>query len=478
MEKAVAYCRFSSDNQREESITAQYRAIKKYCDDNNIALIKMYKDEALSAKTDDRPQFKQMIRDSDKKLFDYVIVHKLDRFSRNRYDSAIYNKKLEENGVQLLSVLEKLDGSPESILMTSLIEGLNEYYSANLSREVIKGMKENAYQAKFNGGTVPLGYNIVDSKYVINKHESEAVKMVFEEYADGYSMGKIADKLNRLGFRTKKGNKFNSKSFNTLIKNEIYIGTYTYKIDGKVIKKENAIPKIIDKDLFIIAQNATKSRRKYKLTDNYDYMLLNLIYCDDKKMSVKAGTGKSGKVYHYYGLDDRYINAEKTDYYMSRFLIDVLLSDENIEKLTYGIHEEFAEISLNSDDVKDLRKELSKINIQIENGTKAILNGTISKTLDDKLKDLEEQKMALENRIAEKEIIRELSTDEFDRLMKKYYKKALENDRKALKILMHQLIDRIDLQEDDALTVSLRAKGSLLDFVVGHRGLEPRTYRL
>lgn len=132
--------------QREESISAQLRAMKKFCTDNNWTIVKIYTDQAYSATTDKRPQFQQMISDSYNKEFDIVLVHKLDRFARNRYDSSLYRHKLRKNGVRLCSVLERLDNSPESILLEGLLESINEFYSANLARESLKGMKENAHK--------------------------------------------------------------------------------------------------------------------------------------------------------------------------------------------------------------------------------------------------------------------------------------------------------------------------------------------
>ena len=152
----VAYARYSSDNQREESITAQLRAIHNWANLNGHVIVKEYIDEALSARTDKRPNFLKMIEDSKTATWNGVVVHKLDRFSRNRYNSAVYKKELKDNEKLLFSVLEKLDNSPESIIMESLIEGMSEYYSANLSREVKKGLNENALDCKHNGGTPPL----------------------------------------------------------------------------------------------------------------------------------------------------------------------------------------------------------------------------------------------------------------------------------------------------------------------------------
>lgn len=205
MKKAVAYARFSSDNQREESIDAQLRAIEEYASRNDILLIDTYVDQAKSATTDNRPSFQKMIKASDNKDFDYVIVHKLDRFSRDRYDSAIYKRKLKLNGVNVLSVLENLDNSPESVILESVLEGMNEYYSKNLAREVKKGLRENALKCKFNGGIPPLGYDVDENKeLVINEHEAGAVRLIFDSYLTGHGYSQIIDALNELGYKTKK----------------------------------------------------------------------------------------------------------------------------------------------------------------------------------------------------------------------------------------------------------------------------------
>ena len=130
MKKAFAYARFSTDMQREESIDAQFRAIKEYCSRNKISLINFFKDEGISGTTDNRPAFQEMIKKAEE--VDYIIVHKLDRFSRNKYDSAIYKRALHQKGVRVISVLENLDNSPESIILESVLEGMSEYYSKNL----------------------------------------------------------------------------------------------------------------------------------------------------------------------------------------------------------------------------------------------------------------------------------------------------------------------------------------------------------
>ncbi|WP_422448100.1 recombinase family protein [Thermoanaerobacterium sp. DL9XJH110] len=178
--KAAAYARYSSDNQSDSSIDAQLRAIEEYAARNNITIVKTYIDRAKTATTDNRPEFQ--INDSKLGLFNVVIVHKLDRFSRDRYDSAFYKRQLKKNGIRLISVLENIDDSPESIIMESVLEGMAEYYSRNLAREVMKGMKERAFLCQHLGGIPPLGYDVdpQSKKYVINEYEAEIVKTIFK----------------------------------------------------------------------------------------------------------------------------------------------------------------------------------------------------------------------------------------------------------------------------------------------------------
>ena len=217
IQRAVAYCRYSSDNQREESITAQLHAFEEYCIRKGYISVKTYTDEAKSATTDQCSNFQKMIKDCELKLFDKVIVHKLDRFARNRYDSAFYKRRLRINEVNVESVLEHLDNSPESVILESVLEGMNEYYSKNLAREVRKGLKENANKALHNGGRPPYGFilNPQTKQYEIDESWYKAVQMYFEGVAAGITLSEIARRINQAGFRTFTGDKFKITSFDT-----------------------------------------------------------------------------------------------------------------------------------------------------------------------------------------------------------------------------------------------------------------------
>mgnify|MGYP000728965630 CR=1 FL=1 len=204
---ACLYVRFSSHNQTEQSIEGQTRVCRDFCKRHNIRIVEIYADRATSASKDieKRVQFLKMIKDSEKGLFDAVIVYKLDRFARSRYDSATYKYRLKRNGVQLISATENISNDPEGIILESVLEGMAEFYSAELSQKINRGMRESAYKHNSIGGAVPLGYKIEDKKLVIDPKTAPIVKEAFEKYADGETVAEICRQFNARGYKTSKG---------------------------------------------------------------------------------------------------------------------------------------------------------------------------------------------------------------------------------------------------------------------------------
>lgn len=132
--RAVIYARYSSDSQREESIEGQLRECKEFAEKNDITIIGEYIDRALSAKTDNRPNFQKMIKDSYRKVFDTVIVWKVDRFARNRYDSAHYKNILKKNGVKVISAKEHISEGSEGIILEAMLEGYKHTNGHNIKK--------------------------------------------------------------------------------------------------------------------------------------------------------------------------------------------------------------------------------------------------------------------------------------------------------------------------------------------------------
>ena len=310
--KVALYARYSSDNQRSESIDAQLRAMKAYCEQNKFVIVETYINEARSATTDNRPSFQKMIADSANHSFNILLVHKLDRFARNRYDSAVYKRELKKNGVQVYSVLENLDNSPESIMMEAVLEGMAEYYSQNLGREVIKGMRENALKCIHTGGKPPLGYDVdpETKKLVINEYEAETVRLIFDMYDKNYSYNAMIKVLDEQGRTTKSGSSFKKTSFNSILKQEKYKGTFVWnraasknfddthnshasKPLNEQVRVDGGCAAIVDEALFNRVQDKMNDNRKSNLRSGgkRHYMLggMGKIYC------VRVRDGWSGQ---------------------------------------------------------------------------------------------------------------------------------------------------------------------------------------
>lgn len=257
--KGVIYARYSSDNQREKSIEGQLRECKAFAEKNDIKIVETYIDRAFSVRTDRRPDFQRMIKDSEKNTFDVVLVWKLDRFARNRYDSAHYKSILKRNGVKVISATEIISQGAEGILLESLLEGYAEYYSAELSEKVTRGLTVNALKCKYNGGTLPIGYMINSEQYFqIDPLTAPAVLDAFKHYADGASMREITDEMNLKGVRTKRGGKISINSVTRMLHNRKYIGEYRYND----IVHPNGIPAIVPEDLFNRVQERMVANKK------------------------------------------------------------------------------------------------------------------------------------------------------------------------------------------------------------------------
>ena len=388
---AVIYARYSSDNQREESIEGQLRECKEYADQNGITVVRTYIDRALSAKTDSRPQFQQMIHDSATHTFEAVLVWKLDRFSRNRYDSAHYKRILKNNRVHVVSVTEPISNTPEGIMLESLLEGMAEYYSAELAEKVSRGHKENALKAKFNGGPVPLGYRI-DSEhhYQIDPATAPVVQEAFQRYAAGESIRSIIESLNARGIPNSRGNRFTKNSFQTLLKNRRYLGEYRYK-DTVIL---DAIPAIIDPECFDAVQRRCEIHRQAPAHNKADvhYLLTTKLFCG------KCGTSKrSGKE----ACSLKPVRKEPLEQFVVKTALEKVLNDRVIDLLADKLLEYQSKENTR---LPVLQAELKEVKRRIDNLVAAIEQGILTPSTKSRMEELEQQREALETSILQEQI--------------------------------------------------------------------------
>lgn len=237
--KGAMYIRVSTEDQIEYSPDAQKRALYDYAKKNDITILDEYIfiDEGISGRSaKKRPAFLHMIATakSKPKPFDVILVHKFDRFARSREDSVVYKSLLrKECGIRVISITEQMEDDKFSVILEAMLEAMAEYYSLNLSDEVIKGMSERARKGQYQSGA-PLGYDMINGKLEINPNTSEIVKKIFDMYLNqNISEFAIARYLNELGYRTKYGNLYEKRTIRYILQNPVYCGYIRWNSDKK-----------------------------------------------------------------------------------------------------------------------------------------------------------------------------------------------------------------------------------------------------
>ena len=472
---AVIYARYSSDSQREASIEGQLRDCKDYAEKNGITVVGTYIDRAYSAKTDDRPDFQRMIKVSGKKIFDVVLVWKLDRFARNRFDAVNYKYQLEKNGVHLVSAMEPISQGPEGIMVESMLIGMADYYSAELALKVARGERENALQCKYNGGVVPLGFTIgkEDRLYHIDPETAPIVQEIFTRYADGEPAEKIAASLNERGLRTRTGKPFVKNSFFQIFRNRRYIGEYRYKD----IVTPGGIPAIVDQDLFDRVQQRFEQNRiahGRPAKEDVRYLLTTKLFCGKcgTLMGGESGTSHMGNTYYYYKCgnakrhgkahcDLKAIRKEPLERFVVDTAIKVIFSDEIIERLIDLVMEaqqqENTRLPVLKEQLRDTEKRLANL-------LEAIEQGILTPTTKQRLDELEARKEALNTSILEEELKKPVLTREWIRFWLEKFRKgdvgSTEHQRQIIDTFVNSVYvfdDRVVLNfnfTDDAKTVT------------------------
>ena len=340
---ACLYVRYSSANQTEQSIEGQIRVCRDFCDRHGIRIVEIYADRATSASKDieKRVNFLKMIKDSEKHNFEAVIVYKLDRFSRSRYDMANFKYRLRKNGVQLISATENISNDPEGIILESVLEGMAEFYSAELSQKINRGLRESAFKHNSLGGQIPLGYKTEGKKLVIDEETAPIIREAFSMYAEGHSVAEICRLFNAKGYKTSKGARFGKSSFSKIFRNERYIGVYQFHD----YRAEDVIPAIIDKKTFDQVQARLKTNGKAPGRNKAQviYLLTGKLYCGHCGSHMNASSNTSGYYYYQcYGKKNLHKDCSKKnlrkDFIEGIVVRDAmsLLTDENIDEIATG----------------------------------------------------------------------------------------------------------------------------------------------
>ena len=397
---AVVYARYSSHNQTEQSIEGQFDAARKYAAKKGYTIIKEYADRAKTGRNDNREAFQQMLKDSNAKKFDVIIVWKVDRFGRNRQEINLNKARCHKNNVRIEYVAEVIPDTDEGVILESVLEGFAEYYSRQLSTNVRRGQLENAKKCKSIGGNRLLGYQL-------------------DEDANGKSIFEIIRYLNSLGLRTAKGREFTKNSISGLLKNERYRGIYIFK-DMRI---EGGIPRIVDDDTFFKVQSMLKINKKAPSSkwNVTDYLLTEKLFCGHcgAPMTGESGTSHTGAKHHYYTCttkrrkrtcDMKSLKRDVIEQAVIDFTVKMLSDAELIEHIIELTWQHYLAQDETRDELDALRKELKEAEKASNNLIRAVEQGMpFTDGVKARIAELEKQVEELKGAIAERELATEYS---------------------------------------------------------------------
>ena len=406
MRTAVIYARYSRDAQSEQSIEGQLRVCQQYAKNNDIVIVDTYIDRATTGTNDNRVAFQQMLKDSSKQQWSVVLVYKLDRFSRNKYESVVHKKTLKDNGVKIISAMENIPDTPEGTLMEALLEGFNQYFSEELAQKVNRGIKESWLKGNATGGRHIFGYDLINKKYVINQHEADIVNEVFIKYSQDYKAKAIAESLNEKGYHRINGEKFNEKYILYILHNTKYTG----KVTRQNVVYDKIFPQIISNELWqkvntINKQNKLAPSRKKEI---FNYILSGKLVCGNckHKMSGICGTSHTGARHYYYVCSHkRHQNGNcNSKQYPKQQLEDLVInttsellnSEDNIQFLSEKIFEVHKKQVADNTQLKLLINKQKEVLKAKQNIVKAIEQGIITETTKDRLVELETESVEIE----------------------------------------------------------------------------------
>ena len=416
MKHAAFYGRFSSERQTEQSIEGQLRVCTEYAKNNGLEIVDTYIDRAMSGTNDRRDAFQQMLKDSEKPVsWDIVLVYAIDRFGRNSIEIAINKQKLKKNGKTLISATqrtsENIDGSKnlDGILLENVYIGLAEYYSAELSQKVSRGMHENRLKGFYCGGSIAFGYKVVNKKVCIDEDRAEIVRYVFSQYAEGKIVKEIKADLTAKGV-TYKGKPFATNTLYDMLRAEKYIGIHRCR-DGVY---DNIYPAIIPKPLFEEVQRILTINKVGGKSVKTDFLLKGKVKCGKcgRNMQGESGTSRNGTVKYYYKCVGRkQLHVCDQEVYPKEYL-EQIVTDTTLRILgNTGVVEQIADAVVKTHEKRMQDKSLLNVLQQdkeqtqksLDNILKAIEIGILNSTTKARMDELEIKLQEINNKIAVEE---------------------------------------------------------------------------
>lgn len=471
---AAIYARFSSDKQTEDSIEAQVRACREYAAKHELQVLEVYADEAISgkgSKTAGRVKYQKLLRDTDKGLFDIILIHKYDRIARNLGEHVNLEKRLNDKGVKLVAVAQDFGTTNEAKIMRALMWSLSEYYIDNLASETKKGLRETALKGLHTGGYPPFGYDVVEQRYVINELEAAYVKRIFSAAQERVGFTELLREMQERGICGKRGKPIKYTQIYEMLRNEKYTGVFLYTPDeekdradrrGKpnAIRIENALPVIIDRAQFMEVQKIMTERKQ--TGKKAGYLCSGLVYCECGAKMHAQKSERKGHTYHYFVCSAKCgapaVHMEEVDHAAVKYLHE-LLSEENQKVISDALREYRNGEGSRMEEFKAvLKKRIAEKQKEYDSLMKNLSSGELPAEV---VADIGEQMKALKIEIAalqETEPPKDFTVEQIQAWLETI--KAAP-DEKAV----HLLIDRIDIKNKTEFNVQ-----STLNSVLGENG--------
>lgn len=413
----VIYARYSSAAQNDQSIDGQLAKCHEYAAQRGFRVVEEYCDRALSGRhAETRPEFQRMIRDARKRAYKYILVWKLDRFARNRYDSAIYKKELKKYDVRVLSVTEGVDEGSESVLLEAILEAMAEEYSRQLAQNVKRGMRQNAEKAMFTGGNIPLGYDVSDKHFVVNADEAKIIQYIHNAYAGGATQKEILSESAARGYRNKNGKPLTLDQIKRILRSDKYVGTYSF---GDDIIIPNAFPAIVSPDLKAAVRQrlAACAKSPGHAKAKAEYLLQGKAFCGSCGAPLVGESGRSanGATYTYYACaakkkqhtcQKRNERKNALEFFVVDYICTRLLTERRIDQIAESVVAEYAK-SFDVSGLKDLERQLRDTDKELDQLVDALIKTSADAALsriNERIASAEARKATLQEDLAKLKI--------------------------------------------------------------------------
>jgi DNA invertase Pin-like site-specific DNA recombinase len=467
---AVVYARYSSHRQGEQSIEGQQAAAHKYAAENGLTIIHEYIDRAMTGRNDNRAQFQQMLKDAGKGQFGTIILWKVDRFGRNREEIAFNKYRCKKSGVKVVYVAEIIPDSPEGVILESVLEGMAEYYSKQLSQNILRGIRASAEKGQSLGGNRPLGYLTgPDKKLVIDADTAPTVRLIFDRYAAGATCAEIIKALNQKGLRTLQGKPFNKNSINRILRNEKYIGVYAYKDE---IRIENAIPPLVDVETFYKVQEMLKVNKRKPIKEwNYaDYILTDKLFCGKcgELMVGESGTSRNGNVHNYYtctkkrrqrACDKKSVRQDWIEELVLNRVHIILYDDKLLDLIADAVYTYYTDQNSNQEFEDALNRKLKEVETATANIIKAIEAGIINDATKKRMAELDAQRLEITAELADLKLTQSIQLTRDQILFFLYaFRNGNFTDREFQKRIIDTFVNAVFVY-DDEVTLTFNYSG-------------------